>query len=52
MSDNNSDNSFISTILLIIIVVFVGGIILNFIAGPFKFLLAFILGILTSLWIF
>ena len=44
--------NFVLSIIIIVFIVFVGGIVLNFILGPLKFIIAFLLGIITSLWIF
>ena len=52
MSDKNSDSDFVLSIIVIVFIVFVGGIIINFLMGPLKFIIAFLLGVITSFWIF
>ena len=52
MSNNNSDSNFLLSIILIVLILFIGGIVLNFLMGPLKFILAFVLGLIASIWIF
>ena len=51
MSNNNSDSNFIKHNFNSIDL-FIGGIVLTFLMGPLKFILAFVLGLITSFWIF
>ena len=51
-NNNNSDGNFILGIIIIVIIIFIGGILVNFLLGPLKFIFAFVLGIITSFWIF
>ncbi len=51
MSDNKSDSGFFS-LILIIILIFLIGVIINFMVGPLKFLFAFVMGLISALWFF